>query len=86
MLAAAESDLDPQVIDRRIEQRRQHGISRRSKIKGEMGKQVSHQIGLMRTKLVAFAPSKEGALTVRSLGVGVIVIDGHDGRSTHRRV
>ena len=59
MLAAAKSDLEPQVVGSGIEQVADIGGCFACDIEREMRQQVLDEVGLMRAKLVALAAAEE---------------------------
>ena len=69
MLAAAEADLEPQIVGRGIEDLA--GIRRCFAVDGERKtrQQMIDQLGLVLPELVALAASEEGALAVLAIGI-----------------
>src|ERR1700682_2069943 len=59
MFAAAESDFEPEIIDRCIEQAREIGGPGLADVERKAWQQVLDQVGLVETKLVALAPSEK---------------------------
>ena len=59
MLAAAESDFEPDVVDRRIEQRREIGRAGLADVERKTRQQMLDQVGLVDAELVALAPPEE---------------------------
>ena len=69
MLAAAEADLEPQIVDGGTEDLA--GIRRCCAVDGERKtrQQLIDQLGLVLPELVALAASEEGALAVLAIGI-----------------
>src|ERR1700722_15652914 len=61
MFAAAESDFEPDVAGRPVEQRGKVGRGRDERVGGKPRQQMRDQIGLVNAKLVALAPPKKRA-------------------------
>ena len=88
MLAAAESDFEPDIIDRRIEQFGEIGRSGTSNVERKPRQQMFDQIGLMQAELVALAPPEERTVRVNGgaiVGRG-IALSGIAACDTHRSV
>ena len=79
MLAAAEADFEPNILERRFKNIRKIFRRRRADVERKTRQQIVDQVGLMRAQLVALAPAKERALAVRVLAVGI-------GGAVHRSV
>ena len=63
MLAAAEPDLELDLVDRRFEQLAKPGRWRGREIERQLRQQIRDQLGLMRPQLVALAAPEERAVT-----------------------
>ena len=59
MLAAAESDFEPDAFDRRVEQRGKVGRAWAADIERKPRQQMFDQVGLMQAELVALAPAEK---------------------------
>ena len=67
MLAAAETDLEAQLIDRNRKQIVERPWRRGLQIDGQPGQQRLEERGLMRPQPMPFAPAEEAALGLRTL-------------------
>ena len=59
MLAAAESDFEPDVVDRAVEQLGEIARALARDVERQARQQMLDQVGLVRAQLVALAPSEE---------------------------
>ena len=69
MLAAAEADLEPDIGDAVLEQFCQIAGGAGRDVERKMRQQMIDQLGLVLPELVALAPTEEGALAVRAIGI-----------------
>ena len=69
MLAAAEPDFEPDMLDRRVEQLGETGRARSGDVERKARQQLLDQVGLVRAQLVALAPPEERAVPVRGIVV-----------------
>ena len=76
MFAAAESDLEPDRVGRRVEQVGEIGWRGAGDVERKARQQMLDQIGLVRAELVALAPAEERTVRVRGrvvAGRGVVI-------------
>src|ERR1700682_394459 len=92
MFAAAESDFEPEIIDRHIEQTSEIGGAGLADVERKPRQQVLDQVGLVETELVALAPSEKrtgessgSAVMGRGIAVGV-AMGGTPRGDAHRSV
>src|SRR5262245_39683639 len=71
MLAAAKADLEPDIVERPVEDFGKLPGRGRRDVQRQPRQQGLDQVGLIGAQLVALAPAEERALPVRMLAVGI---------------